>query len=262
MSDFRLSVSKSKTFLQCKKQYHFAYILKLPQKDQTFHIFGRFLHSVLELFYLSYINGSVEPFHKEMAIAFKAAQKEYQGKISPENIKEAYEIIDKYLQKLAEEKKYQPSVLAVEKHFKVAINERVALTGMIDKIQQDPDGILHVIDYKTTKNKKYLQDDWFQLLTYAWVLLQEDPTIEKVRGSYVLLRHNFEFMTKEFSREEILAVQNQYQSYAEQMETENKWEPTPTFLCTYCSFLEHCEQGKTKVEKVGTKIVKHGETKW
>jgi hypothetical protein len=78
----------------------------------------------------------------------------------------------------------------------------------------EKDNILMVSDYKTTKNKKYLKDN-LQLLTYAYVILSEDPDIEKIKASYVLLRHNFENITHEFLRDEILTVPDIYLKYTD-----------------------------------------------
>ena len=46
-----LSVSKAKTFDDCQAKYRFSYIEKLPRKTWSFHILGRFAHSVLEAFH-------------------------------------------------------------------------------------------------------------------------------------------------------------------------------------------------------------------
>ena len=76
-NDFRLSVSKTKTFLQCKKQYEFVYVHKLPRKDRDYHVFGKFCHKALEDFHNAYIkNTTTNPYNVEMGIAFKSAWQE------------------------------------------------------------------------------------------------------------------------------------------------------------------------------------------
>lgn len=260
MSDLlKLSVSKTKTFLDCAKKYDFAYNLKLPKKEFEFHTFGKFVHKVLEDFHNEYLNGSTEPRNKVMGRVFKNAMAEYKHKMTSEAQKEAYEIIESYLKKISTEKN-QANILSVEKNFNIGLSEHVSINGMIDRIQVDPDGIVHVCDYKTVKNKKYLKNDFLQLLTYAYVIFTEDPTIEKVRGSYILLRHNFEYITKVFSKEEILQIKNRYEDYAKQIEEEKLWRPNPTPLCTYCDFIDSCKAGKDFVNK--NKNIKHGEVGW
>lgn len=262
MSDeLRLSVSKTKCFLQCKKQFHFSYILKLPKKDRDYHIFGKFCHKVLEDFHNAYIiNKSEKPFNIEMGIAYKTALAEYGAKMTPEMKKECYQIIDEYLKIVSQDKKNNlpANVIACEKSFFFEVDKNIILNGMIDRVQIDADNVLHVCDYKTVKNKKYLKSDFFQLLTYAYVMLMEDPTITKVRASYILLRHNFEYITAEFSTPEILEIRDKYISYAKQIINEKDFPANPTPLCGYCDFIDSCEEGRKKLDP--SKL--YGEVSW
>lgn len=262
--ELRLSVSKTKTFEQCRKQFHFSYILKMPRKEMSYHILGKFAHKVLEDFHQAYINGSILPHHKEMGLAFKAAQLEYGTKMTPEMTQECHAILGNYLRLLASgENRFNTvkNVLSAEKEFFLPISDQVILNGFIDKIQLDEDGILHVADYKTTeKGAKYLRKDAFQLITYAYTMLQEDPTIKKIRASYILLRHNFEYITFEFSADQILAVKDKYLAYAESIRNEKEYSATTSALCNFCDFLPLCSEGMAKVNgKVSTV---HGAVGW
>lgn len=255
--ELRLSVSKTKTFLDCQKKYHFAYVLKLPRKEFSFHTFGKFCHKVLEDFHLAYINGSQEPYNVVMSAAFKTAAIEYKNSMTKEMRQECWDIIHQYL-KIVYQDNSVKKVIACEKNFDLNVDNKIILNGMIDRIQLDDDNVLHVCDYKTTKNKQYIKNDFFQLLTYAYVLMSEDPSIEKVRASYILLRHNFEYITKEFNKDEILAVKEKYLKYADTILAESEFKPNPTPLCNYCDFLDSCEAGRGKTNKSDV----YGEIKW
>lgn len=255
IKDLRLSVSKTKTFLDCKAKYKFNYIEKLPKKDWDFHILGKFCHKVLEDFHNAYINNvSLKPYNIEMGIAYKAALAEYGDKMTPEMKKECWDIIDKYLQIVSKDKKNNlpANVIACEKPFELAVADKVILNGMIDRVQIDADNVIHVCDYKTTKNKKFLQGDFFQLLTYAYVIYQEDPSITKVRASYILLRHDFEYITTEFEVPEILKIKDKYTDYANQINTEKEFVANPSNLCKFCDFLQFCDSGKQKASPATT----------
>lgn len=258
--DIRLSVSKTKTFNQCKKQYEFSYILKLPKKDHDYHVFGKFCHRVLEVFHNYYIEGCLLPYNIAMSDAFKVAWAEFKDKMTPEMKKDCWVIVDKYLRIVTKEKATNGplNVIACEKRFELPVGKNIILNGAIDRIQLDADNVVHVCDYKTVKNKKYLKNDWFQLLTYAYVIVNEDPSIEKVRASYILLRHDFEYITTEFEKNEIMRVAGEYVKYAEQILNEKEYTPTPSALCNFCDFLEHCPAGKTKA--FGQNI--YGEVNW
>ncbi len=255
--ELRLSVSKTKTFIDCQKKYHFAYILKLPRKEFSFHTFGKFCHKVLEDFHIAYINGCEEPYNVTMTKCFKDAVEIYKNDMTSEMKRDCREIIAKYL-KLVSEDNSVKKVFACEKTFELNVDNKIILNGMIDRLQIDDDNVLHVCDYKTTKNKQYIKNDWFQLLTYAYVLLCENPSLEKVRGSYILLRHNFEYITAEFSRDQILEVKDKYIKYADTILSETNFDPNPTPLCDYCDFLDSCEDGKLKTNK----SVAYGPINW
>lgn len=255
----RLSVSKTKTFLDCAKKYHFSYVLKLPKKEYDFHTFGKFLHKILEDFHFKYIDGCDEPFSKTMGEVYKQALTEYKSKLTKEAKTEAYQIIDEYLKILSSDKTVVSKILSVEKKFELLVDNKLLLNGMIDRIQLDDDGILHVCDYKTTKNKKYIKNDFMQLLTYAFILFKEDPSIRKIRGSYIMLRHNFEFITKEFDIDDILSMEEKYLNYANEISSELLWRAKPTKLCDYCDFLDQCSEGKKFLNKDN---VKTGVVSW
>lgn len=261
LAELRLSVSKTKTYIDCKKKFEFTYIQKLPRKEWEFHTFGKFCHKVLEDFHNAYVKrNSTEPFNVEMGTAFKAAMVEFKENMTPQMKKDCWDIIDKYLRMITSDKQNNLSanVIEVEKNFSFDIGKNIVLNGMIDRIQIDADNVIHVADYKTTKNKKYLKNDWFQLLTYAYVIISEDPSITKVRASYVLLRHDFEYITTEFSVPEILKIKDKYMDYAHQIRTETEYAPNPTALCNYCDHLNLCPEGKTK--SFGQNI--YGEVNW
>lgn len=262
MNDIRLSVSKTKVFLDCKAKYKFSYIDRLPKKTRDYHTTGKFCHKVLEDFHNEYINGSSSPYNETMTKAFKEAYKLYKPDMTKDMKKECWNFINEYLKVVSHNKEHNLSanVLACEKSFEVIIpgENNIILNGMIDRIQLDSDNVLHLADYKTTKNKKYLQNDWFQLLTYGYVMLNEDPKLEKIRASYILLRHNFEYITTEFTKEDLLKVKDKYVQYAEQILNEKEFKPTPTFMCNYCDFCNDCESGR----KIINPINLYGEVEW
>lgn len=261
INTLRLSVSKTKTFLDCKAKYKFTYIEKLPRKDWDYHIFGKFCHKVLEDFHNVYIKTETDsPFNIEMGKAFKGALKEYGDKMTPEMKKDCWTIIDQYLRIITNDKKNNSlaNVIACEKNFDFAVTENLVLNGMIDRVQIDADNTVHVCDYKTVKNKKFLKNDFFQLLTYAYVMLLENPDLEKVRASYILLRHNCEYITTEFTIPEILKVKDKYIEYANQIVSEKNYPANPTILCRFCDYSNVCLDGKKMLEPSSI----YGEVSW
>jgi hypothetical protein len=87
-------------------------------------------------------------------------------------------------------------------------------------------------------------------------MMTEHPDLEKVRCSYVLLRHDFEWITMEFTREDTQVIENQFAGYREEILNEKEFAPTTSPLCSYCSFLDKCEAGQKKAR------VFSGEVSW
>lgn len=261
---FRLSVSKTKTFLDCKQRFQYTYIQKLPRKEWDFHILGKFCHKVLEDFHKAYIkDNSTQSLNFEIGKAYKGALQEYGSRMTPEMKKECRDIVDQYLRIVSNDKmnNLSANVLDAEKNFELPINENLLLLGQIDRIQLDADNVLHLADYKTAKDKKYLKNDWFQLMTYGYVMLNENPSLERIRCSYIMLRHNFEYITKEFTAEELWKVKDKYLEYARQMIEEKSFPTNPSILCKWCDFLDVCSDGKELINKISPPMI-YGETSW
>src|SRR5690606_7652896 len=177
VDELRLSVSKKKVFVDCKKKYKFQYIEKKPRKDWDHFTFGSFSHKVLEDFHQYYIDqqdwrAEKTPRHEIMTKSFKNAIKEFKPKLTKEMISEAYNYMCLYLTTLEQE---FPHVLSCEEEFNLSLGNNIKLLGFIDRVQVDDDGVLHVCDYKSSKSDKYLKNDPFQLLTYAFIMLKKDP---------------------------------------------------------------------------------------
>lgn len=265
--DHKLSVSKVKTFDSCKLKFKYNYIEKLPRKEWDFHVFGTFLHDTLENFHLKLIANAAEATLPEgenpdaaqenqwptlLKECFKDSIETFKEKLSTEQKNEAFTILQGYLDMMREQKEKGtlPIVTHAEKSFFIVVGDKLLLNGFIDRVQVDSDGVIHVADYKTTKNKKYLKD-FFQLETYAYALFLEDPTLEKVRASFVCLRHDFDYLTKEFTREDVAHIGKKFIDYAESIDDEKLWRPQPQFLCKYCDYLEHCSAGEKYLVKRG-----------
>ena len=242
----RLSVSKVKTFKDCAAKYRFTYIEKLPRKEWDFHVFGTYCHEILEKFHQERLDGNIGTDEDVMDTAKDYALGIYSEKLSLKQRVEAIDIIDQYMLTLKEHQDNEttPEVISVEESFYIDVDGKILLNGFIDKVQLDHDGVLHVADYKTTKNKKYVKNDFMQLKTYAYVMCLKDPTLEVVRTSYVMLRHNCSLIQKEFKRAEIMKMEQVFLDYADKINEEQLFRPTANNLCAFCDHLTSCETGR------------------
>jgi len=269
-SGFKASVSKVKVYDKCTAAYRYNYIERLPKKQWAHSIFGNISHKILEKFDLARLAGNTDKDHTLLSKCYNdtLSSKEFKNsKLSSEENKELYNIFNNYLQKLHNERKNgtSPKILSAEEKLCIDIDGKVLVTGVIDKTQIDSDGTYHVKDYKSSKSKhaaKYLAEDWFQLETYCFYKFLQNPELKKIRGSYELIRFNFECVFKEFTREKTLRLEKKFLNYAEKISKEKLFRPTPSKLCEYCDYLSHCKVGKDFMMEDKEYMYKHGMMEW
>jgi RecB family exonuclease len=261
---FRISVSKYKTFEQCKAKYRFNYIDRLPKKDHDYLVLGKFAHEVLERFYKSIIAGDDRPDHLIMTDAYRASFAIWKEKLTKDQVELVRGMVKQYLSiRLSNrEKGIQPTVTDVEKSFQIEFGNEFALIGYIDRVQMDPDGIIRVSDYKTSKDKKYLEKDFFQLQTYAYVILKENPDLKKIRVSYIMLKHNFDEIVKEFDAATIMKVENKFIERYNEIKQEGLYRPNTSILCDYCDYVDSCRDGKEYLIQIGRGKLTQGKQGW
>lgn len=233
----KLSASSTKTYEQCPKKYFYTYIDKLPKKSWGHLTLGKFCHAVLEQFHKEWKIDKNLDLVQLMVKCFATQRNEPDYKtMSTDQLEDAKAMLQEYL--FSMEKGGMPNVLSVEEPFKIVVDKYI-LRGFIDRIDVDRDGLFHIVDYKTTKNEKYLDD--FQLLVYGIALREKYPEVERYRGSYVLLKKNSKLVTQEFNIQDILKCQSKIIDFGNRIEQEQKWEKRPSQLCNWCDFYDPCQ---------------------
>jgi RecB family exonuclease len=235
----KLSASSTKTFEQCPKKYFYTYIEKLPKKSWAHLILGTFCHKVLELFHKQWMLNKNLDLLELIGNSFSAAraEKEFAG-MDPNQLEDAKGMLQEYFFSI--EKRGMPNTLTVEEPFKITI-DKYLLRGFMDRVDVDPDGLFHIVDYKTTKNEKYLDD--FQLLVYGMALKNKYPDMNRFRGSYVLLRKGSKLITTEFSMHDVYKCEKKILEFGNRIEQEQRWEKRPSPLCNWCDFYDPCMGG-------------------
>jgi hypothetical protein len=69
-------------------------------------------------------------------------------------------------------------------------------------------------------------------------------------------------LVKDFSREEIMSVEQTFLEYAEKINAEKLYRPSPSKLCDYCDYLEVCEAGQRVSGKIVINENSVGESDW
>lgn len=247
------SYSKFNAYKNCPKQYYYHYIEKKPTLDKPYTIFGQFCHEILENFHKEYIGKDPIDMDVVMKSSFLAALKNWKPKLLKEQITEAMAIMQSYLDILCNTS--FPNVQAVEQEIWLPIDDQFILYGFIDRVDQEGDKI-HVVDYKTTQNEKYLKDK-LQLLLYAYYFNKE-KNVQSIKGSFMLLKHKMKMLSEEFTIDEIIKAKNKTLAMFHQIREDKLYRANPTFLCNNCDFSSFCKEGMNILKKDKTT----GEMEW
>ncbi len=233
----KISASSVKSFDQCPRKYFFNYIQRAPKKQWDHFDLGNICHKTLEIFHKIYKKEGTKKrsLDKIMSYAFSVIRQDFKH-VTDSMLLEAKNMLLDYLQFV--KKNGMPIVKGVETPFEFNITEDILIRGFIDRIDIMKDGRFRIIDYKTTKNVKYL--DKFQLLVYGLWLQREYPSVDSFRGSYVLLRHGSKLKDYDFNINDVEKTKKELITYAKNIREENDWTPIPTILCNWCDFKEIC----------------------
>ncbi|MCB9230325.1 MAG: PD-(D/E)XK nuclease family protein [Bacteroidia bacterium] len=212
-----LSPSGLGTFLECKLQFYFKYILGLYEEEEVQeHLeadtFGSVTHRALEILYAEYtgqvvgrpqiekMKQRVEPALKK---AFKDAAQTTRLDFGKNHLQ--MRVISDLLNRLLEEdaSRGEFEIVGLEKRMEWTGElggGQIRLKGIIDRVDRK-DGLLRIIDYKTGRFEKPSITDFttieenskrkkaaLQLAHYAWLFFQTENSNEPIQASIYPLR--------------------------------------------------------------------------
>ncbi len=235
----KLSASSIGTYDKCNKKYYYTYINKpdIVKPDWSHLEAGKFCHRVLELLHLHLMSNVVPQteYSKLMSKFFAEASKEFNKDILRPDLPEIKKMLSDYLKVLKRDG--LPEVIGVEIAFKFEIEDFV-VKGFIDRIDRIGPGEYRIVDYKTSKNPKYL--DSFQLLLYAIAVKELYADAQKIWGSYVLLKHESTTKDWEFTQKDIDKAIKTILDTGGKIKADQLWKKKPTRLCDWCDFKSIC----------------------
>jgi RecB family exonuclease len=239
----KLSVSSMGTYHKCPKKYQYHYIERPPVEKKTWtHLdAGTLAHRVLELFHLDLVN-NVRPTTEYASLAarcFKQAVTEFDFERIKTIIPDVKIDIQDYLDKIKLDG--LPQVLGTETKYSKTFGDYL-VAGFIDRIDREAPGVYRVVDYKTSKDPKYL--DKFQLAVYACAVKDMYPDAHTIHGSYVLLKHKSKFLSWTFTEKDFEETTNKIIQTGEDIISGRSWAKKPSALCRFCDYYELCQEKK------------------
>jgi len=161
-----MSNSRAKTFRRCEKQYEFKYVMGLKPKAKAIPLErGSWLHKLLEV---HYDGGDWKEAHRTLTNQFNGYFEEEREDLG-DLPAECERIFRSYLMNYPDDRRNY-KVIDTELDEVITLPNGLRFRIIIDKIIEEMDGGLWIVDYKTVKN--FLPPDFLlldaQLARYFW----------------------------------------------------------------------------------------------
>ncbi len=249
----RLSHSGASTFDQCPRRWRFRYVDRLPDLPGEPALIGTFAHRVLELLLQE------APEARTVERARQIARAEWPS-FSDNGAYKALGL-DQFQQRHFRLRAWKAieglwdledpvavDVTATEEHVTATLGE-VPFRGVVDRIEAGSDGLV-VTDYKSGRapSARYAADRLYQVMLYAAAVAEHHPTPPARARLYYLGQTVLDAEVTESSMAE--AVERLQRTWADIVAAckSDSFEPRPGAICEYCSYAEHCPEGKQLVE--------------
>jgi putative RecB family exonuclease len=244
-----LSPSRAGDFLSCPLLFRYRTIDRLPEGSSPDAVRGTLVHSVLEdIFELPADDRTPARAHEllEPAWARLRAESRQARDVAatidePAWLASAHEVLDRWFV-LEDPTRLEP--LEREAFVETTLDNGLLLRGIIDRLDQAPDGALRVVDYKTSSSvsEGFEFKALFQLRIYALILWRSRGVVPRML-QLVYLGTTSEMVRYEPDEADLRATERKveaiWEAISEAKET-GVFEPSPGRQCDWCAFKVHC----------------------
>jgi len=232
---FRLSPLRVRVFNTCRLRYRYQYVDKLQARLRPSDTAGTLVHNVLCDFFAKVPRE--ERSEQRLIDMFEGRW----AALSPRYLRmpEAQELHDRNLDALrrfAQREDLRAEPFQVETYVQVRIAPDVTLFGRMDRIDEEPDGTLHIVDYKTGSLPGDV--DASQLHLYA-IMVESKLERTVSRASFWYLDDGSVWTTELAPQDKEQALTGALAAVKE-MQSEEHFEPTVAPHCAHCPYLYAC----------------------
>ncbi len=244
----RLSPSRASDFLQCPKLFEYKTIQRLPEPTTVHQARGTTAHLALQnLFDLPKEERTAEKLYDLFREAWTElrAEEEYAGLFESLDEERSWGLESMSLLRnyFSVEDPGALEPLDRELDLLEEVADGVVIRGILDRMDETPEGDLVILDYKTGKAppQRYAGSAFFALKIYAALIRKRTGrTPVEVRLMYLngptLLTLP---ITDELLDQTEVRITNIWNQIERAIET-NEFPPSPSKLCGWCSFQEIC----------------------
>jgi len=246
---FKISPYKAKVFQTCSRKYQFEYVDRRPdlKKPKPYLTLGENVHRALRDFFRFRPEiRSEESLRTLLRNHWKSRRGASGGFVSEEQERSFQDKALRMLEGFLMSQDLQARPVLTEDFYEMPLAQGLILNGRVDRADQEPDGTLSVLDYKTGRyDERYAGLADAQLLAYA--LLVEFKLKKRVsRVAYLYLDGSHQIETEptphslEVTREEFIRTAGVIQ----QSEKDRAFQAQPNTLCPWCDYLSICPEAR------------------
>jgi putative RecB family exonuclease len=234
---FKLSPLRLRVFRRCKLRYKYQYVERLPPKPSPQDVVGALVHATLHDFF-----AHVPVHDRDVERLITILNEKWEAlvfRLGSAAEREAWrQRAEAQMRRFSHQHDLSIQPLILEGYYEVPVSDQVTLVGRVDRVDEEPDGGLHVIDYKTGDRPPEV--DVEQLCLYAIMLERKLPRPLR-RASYFYLEEG-DVWSIQPTREELEASLSQVLAAVDDMAAEQDFPPTIGRHCASCPYLAICAE--------------------
>lgn len=233
---FRLSPLRLRVFASCRLRYRYQYLERRRPRLRLQDTAGTLVHNVLCDFFAKI------PAAERNGERLLAMFDERWAALSPRYlripaVRGLRRQARSQLERFAREADLQAAPLLIEAQFQLEIAPGVLLTGRVDRVDEQEDGTLSVLDYKTGEPPEEVHPR--QLYLYA-CLVESGLQRRVSRGAFWYLEEG-ERVSIELRDEDKAAALQDARGEAAQMQAAQEFPPNIGRHCAHCPYLAICD---------------------
>lgn len=232
---FRLSPLRVRVFRGCKLRYKYQYMDKLPARLRPQDTAGTLVHNVLSEFFakLPAQERTPERLLSLFDERWRALSPRYLRMPGVDDLRQRAR---RQLERFAREEDLKAQPYLIEASFRARLAPDVVLAGRMDRVDEEADGSLHVIDYKTGEPPEEV--DAGQLRLYA-IMVEERLERPVSRASFWYLDDGSVWTIELREEEKRRALEDALAAVGEMMK-EKEYPPSIGKHCAHCPYLYAC----------------------